>query len=130
MRGAAQRYLPETPDFPCPSAPIHSSHVPDALYSTSFAKGARAWPKSKTVSKAELVNEVADSTGLSKKSVKETLDALLGTMTDNIAKGNKVTLTGFGTFEVRKRKARTGVKPGHHREDQDPGQPVPRLQGR
>ena len=68
--------------------------------------------RSKTVSKAELVTEVADSTGLSKKSVKETLDALLGTMTDNIAKGNKVTLTGFGTFEVRKRKARTGVKPG------------------
>lgn len=68
--------------------------------------------KSKTVSKAELVTEVADSTGLSKKAVKETLDALLGTMTSNIAKGNKVTLTGFGTFEVRKRKARTGVKPG------------------
>ncbi len=68
--------------------------------------------KTKTVSKAELVNEVADNTGLSKKAVKETMDSLLETMTDNIAKGNKVTLTGFGTFEVRNRKARTGVKPG------------------
>jgi DNA-binding protein HU-beta len=77
-----------------------------------FRERSSRMAKSKTVSKAELVNEVADSTGLSKKAVKETLDALLGTMTDNIAKGNKVTLTGFGTFEVRKRKARTGVKPG------------------
>lgn len=68
--------------------------------------------KTKTVSKAELVSEVADSTGLSKKAVKETMDSLLDTMTANIARGNKVTLTGFGTFEVRKRKARTGVKPG------------------
>jgi DNA-binding protein HU-beta len=68
--------------------------------------------KTKTISKAELVTDVAESTGLSKKSVKETMDSLLDAMTDNISKGNKVTLTGFGTFEVRNRKARTGVKPG------------------
>jgi len=68
--------------------------------------------KSKTISKADLVDMVADETGLSKKSVKETMDALLETMSSQIGKGVKVTLTGFGTFEVRKRKARTGVKPG------------------
>lgn len=68
--------------------------------------------KSKTISKADLVDMVADETGLSKKSVKETMDALLDTMSEQIGKGVKVTLTGFGTFEVRKRKARTGVKPG------------------
>lgn len=68
--------------------------------------------KTKTISKAELVTDVAESTGLSKKSVKETMDSLLDAMTENISKGNKVTLTGFGTFEVRSRKARTGVKPG------------------
>jgi DNA-binding protein HU-beta len=68
--------------------------------------------KAKTVSKADLVDMVADETGLSKKSVKETMDALLEAMSTSIAKGSKVTLTGFGTFEVRKRKARTGVKPG------------------
>lgn len=66
----------------------------------------------KTVSKADLVDGVANVTKLSKKSVKETVDALLGSMAAEVAKGNKVTLTGFGTFEVRKRKARTGVKPG------------------
>ncbi|MEJ2667011.1 MAG: HU family DNA-binding protein [Deinococcales bacterium] len=68
--------------------------------------------KSKTISKADLVDMVADETGLSKKSVKETMDALLETMSSQIGKGVKVTLTGFGTFEVRRRKARTGVKPG------------------
>lgn len=66
----------------------------------------------KTVSKADLVDGVANVTKLSKKSVKEAVDALLETMSKEVAKGNKVTLTGFGTFEVRKRKARTGVKPG------------------
>jgi DNA-binding protein HU-beta len=66
----------------------------------------------KTVSKADLVDGVANVTKLSKKSVKETVDALLESMSKEVAKGNKVTLTGFGTFEVRKRKARTGVKPG------------------
>lgn len=66
----------------------------------------------KTVSKADLVDGVASVTKLSKKSVKETVDALLESMATEVAKGNKVTLTGFGTFEVRKRKARTGVKPG------------------
>ncbi len=68
--------------------------------------------KAKTVSKADLVDMVAEETGLSKKSVKETMDSLLEAMSTSIAKGSKVTLTGFGTFEVRKRKARTGVKPG------------------
>src|SRR5690606_21379631 len=66
----------------------------------------------KTDSKADLVDGVANVTKLSKKSVKEAVDALLESMSSEVARGNKVTLTGFGTFEVRKRKARTGVKPG------------------
>lgn len=66
----------------------------------------------KTVSKADLVDGVANVTKLSKKAVKETVDSLLEQMSAEVAKGNKVTLTGFGTFEVRNRKARTGVKPG------------------
>lgn len=66
----------------------------------------------KTVSRADLVDMVASDTKLPKKTVKDTMDALLASMSATIAKGSKVTLTGFGTFEVRKRKARTGVKPG------------------
>lgn len=68
--------------------------------------------KSEKVSKAELVTEVAQSTGLPKRTVKEAVDALLESMSDSLANGNRVTLTGFGTFEVRERKARTGVRPG------------------
>ncbi len=68
--------------------------------------------KAKSVSKADLVDMVASNTGHSKKAVKEVMDSLIDTMSTNLKKGTKVTLTGFGTFEVRKRKARTGVKPG------------------
>ncbi|HEX7038515.1 MAG TPA: HU family DNA-binding protein [Trueperaceae bacterium] len=68
--------------------------------------------RSKTVSKADLVGEVVNATKLSRKAVKETVDALLDTMMSEIARGNKVTLTGFGSFEVRSRKARSGVRPG------------------
>ena len=68
--------------------------------------------KSKTVSKADLVGEVVSATKLPRKTVKETVDALLDTMMSEIASGNKVTLTGFGSFEVRSRKARSGVRPG------------------
>ncbi len=68
--------------------------------------------KGKTVSKADLVDLVADSTDMKKKDVKEVMDAILEEISGNLDNNNKVQLTGFGTFEVRKRKARTGVKPG------------------
>lgn len=67
---------------------------------------------SKTVSKADLVSAVAEETSLKKKDVKEVLDAVLASISTQLGKGNKVQLTGFGTFEVRSRKARTGVRPG------------------
>ena len=66
----------------------------------------------KTVTKADLVNHVADLTGMKKKDVKAVIDALLGEISEMLDRDYKVQLTGFGTFEVRKRKARVGVKPG------------------
>jgi len=68
--------------------------------------------KQKTVSKADLVDTVADATGMKKKDVKEVVDTMLTQVSAHLDAGTKVQLTGFGTFEVRKRKARTGVKPG------------------
>lgn len=68
--------------------------------------------KAKTVSKADLVDLVAGSTKLTKKDVKHVMDSMLDRISAALDKGSKVQLTGFGTFEVRKRKARTGVKPG------------------
>jgi len=68
--------------------------------------------KSKTVSKADLVDTVANATSMKKKDVKEVMDTMLDKISAHLDLGHKVQLTGFGTFEVRKRKARTGVKPG------------------
>ena len=68
--------------------------------------------KAKTVSKADLVDIVATSTKMTKKDVKNVMDSMLSRISQHLDKGSKVQLTGFGTFEVRRRKARTGVKPG------------------
>ena len=61
--------------------------------------------------KKELVEAVAKKTGNSQKEVKETLEAILSTITDTLKKGDKVTLVGFGTFSVQQTKARTGRNP-------------------
>jgi DNA-binding protein HU-beta len=68
--------------------------------------------KTKTVSKADLVDTVANATSMKKKDVKEVMDVMLDKVSAHLDLGHKVQLTGFGTFEVRRRKARTGVKPG------------------
>jgi DNA-binding protein HU-beta len=66
----------------------------------------------KSVSKADLVDAVAAKSDMTKKDVKAVVDMMLEQVSTHLKKGDKVQLTGFGTFEVRKRKARTGVKPG------------------
>ncbi len=68
--------------------------------------------KAKTVSKADLVDRVAEDTGMRKKDVKTVVDTMIDQVSSHLNDGNKVQLTGFGTFEVRERRARTGVKPG------------------
>ena len=68
--------------------------------------------KARTVSKADLVSKVAESKGLRKKDVKDIMDAVLEQISASLDKGAKVQLTGIGTFEVRERKSRTGVRPG------------------
>lgn len=66
----------------------------------------------KSVSKANLIDAVAEKSDLTKKDVKTVVDKMLETVSSHLKQGDKVQLTGFGTFEVRDRKARTGVKPG------------------
>ena len=63
------------------------------------------------MNRAELITEVADLTGQPKTQVSTTLSAMLHSITGAIAKGEKVTLVGFGTFERRTRQARTGRNP-------------------
>lgn len=68
--------------------------------------------KQRTVSKAQLVDMVAGETGIRKKDVKEVVDSILDKISSHLDEEFKVQLTGFGTFEVRQRRARSGVKPG------------------
>lgn len=63
------------------------------------------------MTKADLVEVVAKQTGLSKKDASEAIGALTDTIVEQLAKGDKVTLVGFGTFEVSKRDERVGRNP-------------------
>ena len=63
------------------------------------------------MNKEELVKEISKKTKLSQKVSSDVLSATLEIIQKTVAKGKKVTLVGFGTFEARKRKARTGRNP-------------------
>ena len=63
------------------------------------------------MNKSELVNEVARKTGLSRREAEVGVQTMLDLVSKELSKGGKVTLTGFGTFDVGKRKARSGVNP-------------------
>ena len=63
------------------------------------------------MNKAELVAKVADKTGFKKKDAELALDAVLETIEQALVDGDSVRLIGFGTFETRSRKARTGRNP-------------------
>ena len=64
------------------------------------------------ISKTDLVKELAEKTGMGQKDVKTLVEGMLERVAGHLKGGDKVQLTGFGTFEVRERSARTGVKPG------------------
>jgi len=63
------------------------------------------------MNKSELVDAVADHADLTKAAALKAVEAILNNVTSALKKGEPVTLVGFGTFEVRKRKARTGRNP-------------------
>jgi len=63
------------------------------------------------MNRAELVENVAKATSQPKSDVTRTLSAFIHTITGALSRGDKVTLVGFGTFERRMRKARTGRNP-------------------
>lgn len=63
------------------------------------------------MTKQDLVTAAATAASVTKKAASEALDAILGSITKSLKKGENVTITGFGTFRVSKRGARTGVNP-------------------
>lgn len=63
------------------------------------------------MNKTELVNAIAAGAAISKTDAKKALDVTIETIKNALAGNEKVTLIGFGTFEVAKRAARQGVNP-------------------
>ncbi len=63
------------------------------------------------MSKQDLINTIANSAGITKRAAAAALESLTNVITKELKRGNSVTITGFGTFRVSKRAARTGVNP-------------------
>ena len=63
------------------------------------------------MNKNDLVDAVAEQTGLAKSDAARAVEALLGAVTDALRKGETVTLSGFGSFVAKTRAARTGRNP-------------------
>ena len=77
------------------------------------------------MSKTDLIKELAETTGIGQKDVRTLVEGMLGSVAGHLKQGDKVQLTGFGTFEVRERSARTGVKPGTTEKMEFPASKVP-----
>ena len=63
------------------------------------------------MNKTDLINAIAEKTELSKKDSEKVLKAFIDVVTEELQKGEKVQLVGFGTFEVPERPARVGRNP-------------------
>lgn len=77
------------------------------------------------MNKQELVSNIADKAGLTKKDAEKALNAFIDSVKGALAQGDKVALVGFGTFEVRTRKPRKGRNPKTKAEITIPGGSTP-----
>jgi nucleoid DNA-binding protein len=79
------------------------------------------------VNKDALVDAIAKKNDQSKKDVEMVIDVMMEEITNSIKAGNKVTLTGFGTFRVSRRAAREGINPQTKAKIQIPAMSVPKF---
>ena len=63
------------------------------------------------MNKSELMEAVAQKSGISKKDAEASMSAFVNVVSETLSSGDKVQWTGFGTFELRERAARKGVNP-------------------
>ncbi len=73
------------------------------------------------------MEKVASQTGLTKRTSGKTVDAVASAITDSLAGGERVTLVGFGTFQVTGRRARRGVNPQTRESIQIPAKKVAKF---
>ena len=79
------------------------------------------------MTKAELISKVANEAKITKAAAAKAVDAITGTITKDLKKGGRTTLTGFGTFSVSNRKARTGRNPRTGQEIKIPAGKTPKF---
>lgn len=79
------------------------------------------------VNKDALVHAIVAKTDLSKKDVEAVVEGFVDEVTNELRKGNKVTLTGFGTFRVSDRAAREGINPQTKAKITIPAMTVPKF---
>lgn len=79
------------------------------------------------MTKADLVNAMAEKAGLSKADAEKALKAFTDTITGALKKGDKVALVGFGTFSIGQRAARTGKNPQTGAQINIPAAKVPKF---
>jgi nucleoid DNA-binding protein len=79
------------------------------------------------VNKDALVSAIAAKTDMSKKDVETMVDTMTEEITKSLKSGDKVTLTGFGTFRVSNRAAREGINPQTKAKIQIPAMTVPKF---
>lgn len=77
------------------------------------------------MNKQELISAIATDTGLTKKDSGAALEAVINAITVSLKKGESVRIMGLGTFDVKKRAARTGKNPRTGEEIQIPESTVP-----
>ena len=77
------------------------------------------------MTKVELVNKIAAKADCSKKDAEKALSAVVDSITEALTEGEKITLVGFGTFEVKERKAKEGINLSSKQKITIPARKVP-----
>ena len=77
------------------------------------------------MNKSDLIANIAEKSGLTKKDADKALSAVIDSITEALKGGDKVQLVGFGTFEIRERAARNGINPLTKAEFKIPATKVP-----
>jgi nucleoid DNA-binding protein len=81
----------------------------------------------KNINRESLVGAIVEKADLTKKDVEAVLECFMDEITKQLQQGNKVTLTGFGTFKVSNRAAREGINPQTKAKIQIPAMTVPKF---
>ncbi len=79
------------------------------------------------MNKLDLINAISQNSGLNKSNSKRALNAFIGVITEELSQGNKVRISGFGTFKVHQRGARTGIIPSTKKIIDIPAKTVPKF---